>query len=300
MEKLLVIGGTSKVGLSLVPAATATRSVRVATRDPGSAAARTLVAAGAQLVRADLREAVTLAPAFDGVTQLVLAAHGFPGKGDNDVASVDRAGHLAAIEAAKRAGVRRVVYISALGAGPNVPVDLFRVKWEIEQALASSGLAWTSLRAAAFMEFWATLVGEPVLKRGRTLVFGAGNNPINFVSAADVATLSLTLLDDPRAVGRIVELGGPENVTMNDVARRFGSAIGIAPKIHHVPVAVMKAALATVGRLAAPIGRQLAAGILMDTAPMGFDPGPTLNEWPMELTSLQRIIDERASQHTAR
>ena len=53
-------------------------------------------------------------------------------------------------------------------------------------------------------------------------------------------------------------------------------------------------------RLAAPIGRQLAAGILMDTAPMGFDPGPTLNEWPMELTSLQGIIDERASQHTAR
>ena len=40
---------------------------------------------------------------------------------------------------------------------------LFRAKWQTEQALAASGMQWTSVRATAFMETWASLLGTPVL-----------------------------------------------------------------------------------------------------------------------------------------
>jgi uncharacterized protein YbjT (DUF2867 family) len=299
---LLIVGGTSKVGRTLTEAALATRAVRVTTRTPGSPAALALARAGAEVVAADLRDPASLRRAVAGVTQLVASAHGFPGSRGNDVSNVDRDGHLALLEAARGAGVGRFLYLSALGAGPRAPVDLFRVKWEIEQALAVSGLAWTSLRAAAFMEFWADLVGRPVLEKGSTVLLGRGQNPINFVSAGDVARLALKLLDDPGAIGRVVELGGPENLTMTEVAERFGRAAGRAPVIRRVPPVVLQAVGATLGRLVKPVGRVLGASLLMDAAPMAFDPSPTLARWPMKLTRLDEVIAATvaARQATAR
>jgi uncharacterized protein YbjT (DUF2867 family) len=287
---LLVVGGTSRVGQVLVPSALATRTVRVATRDPQSTAAKTLGKAGAQIVAADLRNMVSLQSACAGMETVVASAHGFPGAKGNDVQSVDLAGHRNLIKAAVASGVERFIYISALGAGPDVPVDLFRAKWAIEQALAASGLAWTALRASAFMEFWATLVGQPILEHGRTTVFGRGTNPINFVSAGDVSCLALRLADDPAAVNQVVAIGGPENLTMLEVVARFERAADRKARIRHVPLPVMRALRGTVGHVIKPLGRLLSAGILMDTAPLTFDPAPTLMRWPMKLTMLDEVI----------
>ena len=224
------------------------------------------------------------------------SAHGFPGTSGNDVQSVDLAGHRSLIKAAVASGVKRFIYISALGAGPKAPVDLFRAKWAIEQDLATSGLAWTALRASAFMEFWAALVGQPILDRGRTTVFGRGTNPINFVSAGDVARLALRLADDPAAVNQIVEFGGPENLTMLEVVARFERAAGRKARVRHVPLPVMRAMRSTLGHVFKPLGRVIGAGILMDTAQMTFDPTPTLTRWPMKLTMLDEVI-ARAMAH---
>ena len=287
---LLVVGGTSRVGQVLVPAALATMVVRVATRDPQSPTARKFRDAGAQIVAADLRNEASLRSACAGMETVMASAHGFPGAKGNDVQSVDLAGHRSLIKAAVACGVKRFIYISALGLGPDVPVDLFRAKWAIEHDLAVSGLAWTALRASAFMEFWAALVGQPILDHGRTTIFGRGINPINFVSAADVGRLALRLADDPGAVNQIVEIGGPENLTMLEVVARFERAAGRRARVRHVPLPVMRAMRGTVGHVIKPLGRLLSAGIRMDTAPMAFDPAPTLLRWPMKLTTLDEVI----------
>lgn len=293
---LLVVGGTSRVGQVLVSAALVTRTVRVATRDPQSATARAFSNAGAQIISADLRSAASLRAACAGVDTVVASAHGFPGTRGNDVQSVDLAGHRSLIKAAVASGVKRFIYISALGAGPDVPVDLFRAKWAIEQDLAGSGLAWTALRASAFMEFWAALVGRPILDHGRTTIFGRGTNPINFVSAGDVAHLALRLADDPAGVDQIVEIGGPENLTMLEVVARFEHAAGRKARVRHVPLPVMRAMRSTLGHVIKPLGRVIDAGILMDTATLTFDPAPTLMRWPMRLTVLDEVI-ARAMAH---
>jgi uncharacterized protein YbjT (DUF2867 family) len=125
---LLVVGGTSRVGQVLVPAALATKAVRVATRDPQSVTARKLFDAGAQIVTADLRSAASLHSACAGVDTVVASAHGFPGAKGNDVQSVDLAGHRSLIKVAVASGVKRFIYVSALGAGPDVPVGSRHLK----------------------------------------------------------------------------------------------------------------------------------------------------------------------------
>jgi hypothetical protein len=104
-------------------------------------------------------------------------------------------------------------------------------------SLAKSGaeVVQGDLRAAAFMEIWAAMVGEPILKTGKTTIFGRGNNPINFVSAEDVAKFCVIALQDPQARNQVIEIGGPENLTFNQVAELFGKASGRPAKKNHVP-----------------------------------------------------------------
>src|SRR5215217_6035645 len=112
------------------------------------------------------------------------------------------------------------------GAAPDHPMELFRMKYLAEQELKESGLAWTIIRPTAYMETWAALIGEPLLKSGRTRIFGRGENPINFVSAQDVARFVELAVVDPAMHGEVVEVGGPENLSMNQFAQTFETVSG--------------------------------------------------------------------------
>src|SRR2546422_715400 len=69
------------------------------------------------------------------------------------------------------------------------PNELQREKFLSEQALRTSGMPWTILRPAPSMERWTWVVGENVPSGGKALVLGRGENPVNFVSAEDVASV---------------------------------------------------------------------------------------------------------------
>jgi NADH dehydrogenase len=96
------------------------------------------------------------------------------------------------------------------------------------------------VRGTAYMEFWAQLVGQPLIDKGRTQVFGRGNNPINFVSADDVAKAVEMAVVDPGLRGVDMEVGGPENLTMNQVVEIFERVTGKKGKVSHVPLAMMR------------------------------------------------------------
>jgi uncharacterized protein YbjT (DUF2867 family) len=229
----------------------------------------------------------SLARACEGVEKLLDAAHAFPGEKDNNPITVDDAGNCALIDAAKAAGVKHFVFTSALGVGPNHPIDFFRIKHKIEGCLRESGMSYTILRPAAFMEFWAALVGEPIVKTGKTTIFGRGNNPINFISVDDVARYALIALDDPRARNQIIEVGGPENLTMNQVAEIFEQMVGRPAQKSHVPLPMMRVMSTMMRPFNPAMSRQIAAGIVMDTADWTFDPSRTLKQFPVQLTKLE-------------
>ena len=202
------------------------------TRDP--ARARHLAGPGVEVIRGDVRDPVQVARAVHGAGTVVSAVHGFTGPGGVCPASVDRAGNASLIGAAARAGATFVL-VSVVGAAPSHPIGLFRAKHAAEETLRASGIPWAIVRATAFMETWATIMGRPLLASGKILVFGRGDNPVNFVSAADVAALIELTVTDPGLRGQVVELGGPDNFTFNQLAAILQQSTGRHATVRHIP-----------------------------------------------------------------
>ena len=286
---ILVVGATSRVGTSLVPMLLSKGyAVRALTRTPEKDEA--LKKLGAVVMQGDMRDPASLARACQGVEQVLAAAHGFtPGQPGNDIHSVDDAGNRSLIDAAKTAGVKHFVFISILGASPTSMMELMRIKYASEQYLQSSGLSYTIVCAAAFMEFWAATVGEPILKTGKTTIFGGGNNPINFVSAEDVAKFCVIALEDAKARNQVIDVGGPENLTFNQVAELFERVGGRPAKKSHVPLPIMRVMRVLMGPINPMLSLQVTGGILMDTEDQVYDMSATLQQYPVKLIRLEEI-----------
>ena len=292
---ILVVGATSRVGKEVIPTLLAHgHAVRAMTRTPEKAKALTRL--GAEVVRGDLRDPASLARACAGVDKVLAAAHGFnPGQADNNPHTVDDLGNHQLIDAAKAAGVEHFVFISILGVTPDSPMELFRIKYATEQYLKASGLSYTILRAAAFMEFWGAMVGEPILKSGKTTIFGSGNNPINFVSAADVAAFAVIALEETSARNQTINVGGPENLTLNQVAELFEKVSGKPAKKTHVPLPMMRMMRVAVRPFNPMLSLQITGGILMDTENQTCDMSATLQQYPVKLHRMEEVAQRMAA-----
>jgi uncharacterized protein YbjT (DUF2867 family) len=245
--------------------------------------------AGAELVVGDLRDPHSLAQACQGVDTVLSAAHAFDSTGGNTPHTVDDLGGRSLIEAARAAGVRHFVLTSIHGARPDHPIDIFRAKYGVEQALRASSLSYTILRPTAFMELWLTIIGEPMIQQGRAMIFGQGANPINFVSVDDVARFAIIALEEPQARGGAIEIGGPENLTFTQVVATIERVTGRVVSKRHIPLTAMRA----MSLLARPINpafsRQVATGIVMDTQDMTYDSATLLSRFPGKLRRLEEV-----------
>ncbi len=244
---------------------------------------------GAEIVSGDLHDSASLAGACQGVEQVLAAAHAFDGKGDNNPQTVDDIGNRHLIDAAKAADVKHFIFVSAHGASPVSPLEFFRIKYHIEKYLRASGLNFTILRPCAYMELWVQLIGQSVQKQGKTTIFGRGNNPINFVSVEDVARFVSLTLDDARAHNAMIEVGGPENLTMHQVAEVFERVSGRQAKKRHIPLLMMRVMFILLQPLNPALSRLIHNGIYMDTASLSYDGADTARAFDVQLTSLEEI-----------
>jgi len=214
-------------------------------------------------------------------------------------APVDGEGNGNLIRVAKGAGAAHFILISILGASSDHPMELFRMKYEAETELQGSGLSWTIIRPTAFMELWASLIGEPLLETGKTRVFGRGNNPINFVSVEDVAQFVELAVTDGSMRDTIVEVGGPENLTMNEVAQTFERVSGKSGQVSHIPLPMMRVVARPMHPVYSQLARQIEAGVVMDTIDMSYDASKTARRYgditPTQLEDMiRRIYGDRA------
>jgi uncharacterized protein YbjT (DUF2867 family) len=240
----------------------------VRTRDP--ARALHLAADRVEVVAGDVREPTSLAAATEGVDVVVSAVQGFAGPGHGSPASVDRDGNIHLIDAARANGADFVL-MSVVGAASDSTFELFRMKFDAESYLATSGVPATVVRATAFTELWIELLRRTAGRANRPLVFGRGDNPINFISVIDVAHLVDRVVNDPSTRGLTLEIGGPQNVTLDQLARDVAATRDHPGKPRHVPRAALHAMAATVGHLRPELGRQARAALAMDRADMTFD-----------------------------
>ena len=283
---ILIVGGTGALGSATVEQLLAQgEAVRIMTRTPAKAEA--LQALGADVVQGDLRDQDSLVRACQGVDAVLASAHSIMGSGSEASKYVDDQGHRWLIDAAKAAGVNRFVYVSALGAAPDNPANFFRIKYKIEQYLGSSGLPYAILRPTAFMEAHAyQLIGQPILETGKVTLFGKGENPRNFVAAADVAHFAVMMLLKAEVSGEVVEIGGPENLTNMQVVRLYEGLAGRKAKVSHVPLGMLRLMSPVVGPFNPGLSQVMAISIWQDTTDQTFDTSTLLQRYPVTLTRL--------------
>ena len=239
----------------------------------------------------DVTRPADVAAAMEGVTTVVSAVHGFL----SSPAAIDRDGNANIIEAAATAGAD-VVLMSIVGAAADHPVDLFRMKHAAEERLRSSGVRWTVVRPTAYLETWIDVLEQTAARSGRPLIFGRGLNPVNFVSADDVADLVARVVRDPMTRGKTLSIGGPQDLTMVEFATTVQRAAGRATSARHVPRAGLQA-MALLARPFKPAqARQASCALLMDSADMRFDPDVTRVSYPeVACTALEDVLAARSA-----
>jgi len=221
---LLVSGANGNLARSVIAnllQMTGTGNILVTTRDPASAHARDLAARGVTVRHGDFDAPETLGPAFAGATRALLIST----YADN---SERLRQNMAALAAAKEAGVRHILYTSFLAAGPDALAEHSqRVHWPTEQAIAASGLSYTILRHALYAEI---LVGD----LDETLASGVlrrcgGSAACTYVAREDLGLSAATVLAGDREESRVLNETMERSYTGDDLAdaieRCFGKPV---------------------------------------------------------------------------
>jgi uncharacterized protein YbjT (DUF2867 family) len=237
---VLVVGATGQLGGVITrKLAAAGVPVRALARNREKLAA--LAAPGVEIAPVDLLNLPALGDACRGVGQIVATANNNMGKGATSPRRLDLTAYQNLCAAARNAGVRRLAFVSTRGAEPDAPVDLFKIKWYIEDAIRRSGVPYVILRAAAFMDVWVDQVlADGIRKKGVATIFGDGTGVANYIAVDDVAEFAVRILAREDVVNEVVEIGGPSNTSLNDLTTLIERRLGASGKRRHVPVAALK------------------------------------------------------------
>lgn len=225
---ILIVGATGQLG-GLITSRLLQRGedVRVLIR-PGSTPDE-LIAAGAHPVTGDLKDPGSLHTACAGVDTVITTAtaNATARTSPDTIESVDQHGNLNLIDAAEAAGVRRFVFVSALGADPSHPLPLLSAKGEAERRLQTTGMAWTVLQPNVFMDkLIPIVVGAPVVAGQPVTLVGSSDHRHSFVAMSDVAAYAVAALDHEESLGSVLVIGGPQPISWADVIASFENELG--------------------------------------------------------------------------
>lgn len=222
MTKILVTGATGNVG-SRVVRELRSRAVfvRAFVRDPEGAAGT--LGDGIELASGDFSDAASVRHALEDVDAVFLACSNDPRQVEYETGVVD---------AAKAAGVGRIVKLSALGAEAGSPLAFWDWHGGIEGYLRSSGLPAVVLRPSFYMTNLLALAEG--VRQTDTLFAPAAGARISMIHPADVAAAASAVLTEEGHEGQTYVLTGPEEITYERVAEELSVAAG--RRIGFVPV----------------------------------------------------------------
>lgn len=128
------------------------------------------------------------------------------------------------------AGVRKFVYVSALGAERYPELEYFRVHHEFSEQLIDSGLDYSIIKPPALFSAFLDLID--LAKKGRLINIGAGGGRTNPIYERDLAEVCVDSIDQPNAV---IEAGGPEILTRRQINEIIQNYAAPNKKIRTVP-----------------------------------------------------------------
>ena len=237
---ILVTGGSGFIGRRVTSRlAEGGNSVRVLARGQR----RADQPSGVEVVRGDVVSGEGLSEAMSRVEKVIHLVAIIRESGSQTFEAVIRQGTERLVEAAKVAGVKKLVYVSAIGAQDDPYYPYLHAKWAAERVVALSGLKYTILRPSIIFgegdEFINALAG---LVRYNPVVPVAGDGKTKFqpLWVDDLVTCIVACLDEEAHGGQTLEVGGPEHLTYEDILDIVKEALGKKRLKAHVPLAVMR------------------------------------------------------------
>lgn len=224
MTKIAITGASGQYGrlaTARLIAAGRARDLILMTRSPDKLA--DLAAQGCEVRYGDYDRPESIAPALAGAERMLLIS------GTRVGARVVQ--HLAAIDAAKAAGVRHVAYTSFIGIDdPANPAEVRHDHFATEQAIKASGLAWTMLRDAHYADAMIVMAGPGVMASGEW-VSNAGEGREAMVWREDCVDCAVAVLAGPESEsggheGRTYDITGPDLQTFGEVAALMAEVTG--------------------------------------------------------------------------
>jgi len=245
---ILVTGGTGFVGAAVVrELARRGKPIAAMSRNASNVTAR-FPGLDIEARQGDVRDADSLRQAFRGVETLINCVQ-FPGSPIENkrrgwtFEQIDCQGTLRQVLAAKESGVRRIVYVSGAGAGPDAAKHWFLYKWRAEEAIRASGISHVIVRPT-----WVYGPEDVSLNRflgfARRLpfvpAFGSGRQAMQPIFIDDLGRILAAAVERDEVANQTFEAGGPERMPMDDVIRTALDVAGRRRPILHQPVAVGK------------------------------------------------------------
>ena len=291
MGLVLVTGGTGFIGSHIVKKLLSHgHGVAVLSRNPGRRGGG--VPTGVEVRAGDISDPASLVQAMSGIDTVINAVQ-FPNhpvenpRRGYTYMQVDGHGTVNQVTAAKTAGVRRFIYLSGAGTREGQQAPWFVAKLMAERAVRESGIPYTIFRPSwvygpedrslnKFATFARLLPFIPVIGNGQTRV-----QPVHVDDLAEAIALSVTL---DRTVGQVYDVGGPQELTMDEIIRIMLRTMGKRKPLLHSPAGLMKLMTAPLVLLpAAPMSPGAVDFVLMEER---VDTGPLLRDFGIALRPL--------------
>jgi uncharacterized protein YbjT (DUF2867 family) len=237
LRRVLVVGGTGLIGAPVVRAL-ASAGFEVSALVRGEARG---LPEGVKVIKGDILSAEDMDRAVAGQDAVYLSLSTRPADREHDRLP-EREGVKNVLEAARKAGVRRVLLLTALmkdyQGTKGFDWWVLRVKQEAEIAVRTSGVPHTIFRASSFLENL-----QSSMRQGSKInVAGKSKYPMWYIAADDFAAMVVASLASPASRDRVYTVQGPEALLASELAARYVKSYTQAPlTVAHAPLGLLKA-----------------------------------------------------------
>ncbi len=239
---ILIVGGTGFVGGRLVRRLHQEEvPVRVLARHPDRA--RALKDLGVEVVSGDISDRVSIEKAAEGIERVIHLVGIIQEAPGVTFRGVHVEGTRNIVEAARRAGVRHLLYQSAIGTRAGAKSGYHRTKWEAEEIVRKGGIPYTILRPSLIYgpsDKFTTRLSDMLRRAPVMPVIGSGKSRVQPIYIDDVVSCIVKAATSDAFLNEIYEIGGPEQLTYEEVTAMIAKSMGLKRPSIHLPLFFMK------------------------------------------------------------
>ncbi|MFC2043502.1 SDR family oxidoreductase [Chloroflexota bacterium] len=317
---ILVVGATGQLGTTVVnKLVTSNHQVRAFVRRSSN---YQHFPDNVDLAFGDLRDAESLAAACDGVEVVIATANSaVPSQRQYSFEKEEGQGYLDLIEVCKRKRIRQFVYMSL----PISPIDnqipTYRYKRLTEQRLQESGVPYTIVRASLMMDVWLALLGStiPLRKaeaatlerpfwfsrlfmrlvggmieeRGLAVVNGDGKARHAFLAKEDAAAFLVNSIDHSEAKNAIIEVGGPEVLSWDDVVGIYSKLLDQPVRPIYSPPGIFRFLLKILMPFSPGAANVMGLNWWVAVTDSAYDVRDVSNRFGVSLTSVEQFLSDK-------